>query len=117
VNSLWSWRCCKCECELVLWWWLDEVSTLHGVVALEVEVRELVAPVLLAWHARRGFLAAVGAGEGGKRPAPSSFRRSRRPAAVTQVLLTWVSQSKPRLLQQVRQRLCAQPFFAWLPQS
>jgi hypothetical protein len=94
------------------------VSKLRGVVALEVEVRELVVAVVV-WHARRGFLAAAGEAGGGDPPAapPASCRRSRRRAAGTHVLLTWVSQSKPRLLQHVRQRLCAQPFFAWLPQS
>jgi hypothetical protein len=43
--------------------------------------------------------------------------RSRRLAAGTQVDLTWVGQVNPRLLQQVRQRWCAQSFLAWLPQS
>lgn len=42
---------------------------------------------------------------------------SRRLAAGTQVLLTWVGQSKPRLLQQVRHLMWAQSFFAWFPQS
>ena len=43
--------------------------------------------------------------------------RSRRLAAGTQVDLTWVGQSKPRVLQQVRQRMWTQSFLAWLPQS
>jgi hypothetical protein len=43
--------------------------------------------------------------------------RSRRLAAGTQVDLTWVGQSKPRLLQQVRQRMWTQSFLAWFPQS
>ena len=81
---------------------------------MEVEVRELVV-VVEVWHARRGFLAAAGAGGGGD--APASCRRSRRRAAGTQVLLTWVEQSKPRLVQQVRHRLWPQSFLAWLPQS
>lgn len=101
-------------------WWLEEVSKLRGVLALEVEARELVVVVVVGFgHARRGFLVAAGVG-GGEAPAPAppgSCRRSRRRAAGTQVLLTCVSHSKPRLLQHVRQRLCAQPFFAWLPQS
>lgn len=109
-------------CGRVMWlpWWPEEASKLRGVVALEVEARELAAVVVGIGHARRGFLVVAGVGGGGEAPAPAppaSCRRSRRRAAGTQVLLTWVSHSKPRLLQHVRQRLCAQPFFAWLPQS
>lgn len=102
-------------------WWLEEVSKLRGVVALEVEVREVVVVV---WEPRRrGFLAeaVVAAGKaeevGGEEAAPASCWRSRRRAAGTQVLLTWVGQSKPRLLQHVRHRWWTQSFFAWLPQS
>lgn len=43
--------------------------------------------------------------------------RSLRRAAGTQVLLTCVGQSKPRLLQQVLHLLLVQSFFAWFPQS
>uniref|UniRef100_J3L7Y4 Uncharacterized protein n=1 Tax=Oryza brachyantha TaxID=4533 RepID=J3L7Y4_ORYBR len=78
-----------------------------GVVALEVEVCDVVV-----WDVRRrGFLEAEAAaavvavaGEDEAEPEPASCWRSRRRAAGTQVLLTWVEQSKPRLLQHVRQR-------------
>lgn len=43
--------------------------------------------------------------------------RSRRFAAGTHVLFTWVEHGSPRLLQQVRHRKWGQSFFAWFPQS
>lgn len=55
--------------------------------------------------------------EGSAAPVACCCWRSRRLAAGTQVDLTWVGQSKPRLLQQVRQRMWTQSFLAWLPQS
>ena len=55
--------------------------------------------------------------EGSEEPAACCCCRSRRLAAGTQVDLTWVGQSKPRLLQQARQRMWTQSFLAWLPQS
>jgi hypothetical protein len=96
-------------------WWLEVVvSKLRGVVALEV--CEVV--VVCCDGRSRGFLeveaTAVVPVAGGE---DASCWRSRRRAAGTQVLLTWVEQSKPRLLQQVRQRLWLQSFLAWLPQS
>jgi hypothetical protein len=100
------------------------VSKLRGVVAFEVDVWEVV---VVCEESRRGFLEAdaeataaaeaVAAGEEDAEPEAPSCWRSRRRAAGTQVLLTWVEQSKPRLLQQVRHRLWPQSFFAWLPQS
>jgi hypothetical protein len=99
------------------------VSKLRGVVALEVDVCEVV----VCDERRRGFLdadaataaaeAVAVAGEEDAEPEVASCWRSRRRAAGTQVLLTCVEQSKPRLLQQVRHRLWPQSFFAWLPQS
>jgi hypothetical protein len=55
--------------------------------------------------------------EGSAAPVACCCWCSRRLAAGTQVDLTWVGQSKPRLLQQVRQRMWTQSFLAWLPQS
>jgi len=102
------------------------VSKLRGVVALEVDVCDVV----VCDERRRGFLdaeadaaaaaaaeAVAVAGEDDAEPEAASCWRSRRRAAGTQVLLTWVEQSKPRLLQQVRHRLWPQSFLAWLPQS
>lgn len=81
---------------------------------LEVEVWEAVVVV---WEEmRRGFLGAEVEAEE-PTAAPAGNWRSRRRAAGTQVLLTWVEQSKPRDLQQVRHRLWLQSFLAWLPQS
>jgi hypothetical protein len=52
-----------------------------------------------------------------RKSAASCCWRSRRLAAGTQVLLTCVGQLKPRLRQQVRQRMWGQSFLALLPQS
>uniref|UniRef100_A0A0A9FCQ8 Uncharacterized protein n=1 Tax=Arundo donax TaxID=35708 RepID=A0A0A9FCQ8_ARUDO len=52
-----------------------------------------------------------------RKRAASCCWRSRRLAAGTQVLLTWVGQLNPRLRQHVRHRMWAQSFFALLPQS
>jgi hypothetical protein len=52
-----------------------------------------------------------------RKSAASCCWRSRRLAAGTQVLLTCVGQLKPRLRQQVRQRMWVQSFLALLPQS
>ena len=92
---------------------------------MEVEVCEVVV-----WEERRrGFFeaeadaaaaaveAVAGEEETETEPETASCWRSRRRPAGTQVLLTWVEQSKPRLLQHVRHRLWQQSFFAWLPQS
>jgi hypothetical protein len=107
---------------LLVPWWLEVVSKLRGVVALEVDVCDVV----VCDDKRRGFFDAEAdataaaeavAGEEEAEPDAASCWRSRRRAAGTQVLLTWVEQSKPRLLQQVRHRLWPQSFFAWLPQS
>ena len=60
-----------------------------------------------SWWPRRGHLArevrflgrsSVGGGGDAPAPPPASYRRSQRRATGTQVLLTWVSQSKSRLL-------------------
>ncbi|KAG6532058.1 hypothetical protein ZIOFF_005896 [Zingiber officinale] len=69
----------------------------------------------------RGRLEGSAAG-GWAEAAPERTRRwccwrSRRLAAGTHVLRTWVAHSNPRLLQQVRHRRLEQSFFAWLPQS
>ena len=68
-------------------------------------------------ESKRGFLGAEVEAEepaaGGQAPS----WRSRRRAAGTHVLFTWVEQSNPRLLQHVLHRLWLQSFLAWLPQS
>lgn len=112
-------------------WWLEVVSKLRGVVALEVEAWEAAvaaataAAVLCEGIKTLGLLAPAEE-EPEDPPSPlavatpsitTNICRSRRRAAGTHVLFTCVEQWFPRPLQQVLHLRYSHSFFALFPQS